>query len=150
MKPARHDVRDHDSLGEPSDRHTQSVHGFPQSRRLQPDEEQQRDDHIHGGPGKRHPQLLEGFVRHPLQSGDPSDGKKRDVTSPDPVAPRRERVAEFVEHDACKEREDESDALDDGLDALTLVPVDEGDPGDHHEEGGVHVEVNARDPCQFP
>jgi hypothetical protein len=34
-------------------------------------------------------------------------------------------MAKFVKHDAAKGRENESDTLDDGLDTLTLVPVEE-------------------------
>ena len=118
--------------------------------RLQPAEEQQRDDDVHGGPGQRHPQLLNRLVRHSFESGQASDGKQRDVAGPDPVPPRRERVAILVEHDAGKQRQDESNALDHRTQTLALVPVDQRYPCDHHQEGGVHVDVNSRDPRQFP
>ena len=117
---------------------------------MEPNEEQQRDHDVHRGSGKRHPQLLYGFVRHPFQPGEPSDGEQCDVTGPDPVATRRQGMAELVKHDASKERQNESDTLDDGLDTVTLVPVNERDPRDHHHERGVHVDIDAGDPGQFP
>jgi hypothetical protein len=59
-------------------------------------------------------------------------------------------MAKLVKHDAREERQNESDTLDHFLDTLTLVPVEERDPRDHHHEGGVYVDIDARDPCQFP
>ncbi len=68
----------------------------------------------------------------------------------DTVTRGRERVTKFVEHDARKQREDESHAFDHRRQALTLVPVDQRNPRDHHEERGVNVDVNSGNAYQFP
>jgi hypothetical protein len=41
-------------------------------------------------------------------------------------------MAEFVEHDAGKDSEDEPDAFDHRGDPVSLAPIGEADPPDHH------------------
>jgi hypothetical protein len=59
-------------------------------------------------------------------------------------------VTELVEHDAGEQGEDESYAFDYGSETVTLVPVDQRNPHDHHEERRVNVNVNSGNAYQFP
>jgi hypothetical protein len=59
-------------------------------------------------------------------------------------------MPELMEHNAAKQCEDEPHPFDHRRQALTLVPVDQRDPGDHHEEGGVNVDVDPGNARQFP
>ena len=55
-----------------------------------------------------------------------------------------------MEHDAGEQREDEPHAFDHRRQAVTLVPVQESDPCDDDHERRMHVDVDPRDPRQFP
>jgi hypothetical protein len=51
---------------------------------------------------------------------------------------------------AGEQREDEPDAVEHRRQALAPVPVHQGDPRDHHEEGRVHVDIDAGDAGELP
>ena len=87
------------------------------------------DDDVHRRAGERHHDLLAGLFRHALQPRQAADRQERDVRRLDAVAPRRQRMAEFVRHHAGEEREDEGDALDRRVRPALLV-VGDGDPGE--------------------
>ena len=64
----------------------------------------------------------------------------------DAVAARRERMAEFVRHDAGEEGEDEGDPLDGRLRSALLV-VGDGDPGEEQQERDVDADFGAEQPA---
>jgi hypothetical protein len=79
-----------------------------------------------------------------------ADWEQGDVSRANAVTRGGQRVTELMEYDAAKECEDESYAFGDCRHAVTLVPVDQRDPGDHHEERGVKVDVDPGNAGQFP
>jgi hypothetical protein len=102
------------------------------------------------GTGERDEQFLPRILGHPLEPRHAADGEQRDVARANAVVPRRERVAELVEHDDREQREDEDDARRGVGKAPPLEKVSHADPREQDEKGGVHVDVDARDPPQLP
>ena len=112
------------------------------------DEPEPGGDHeVHRGPGERDDHLLPGILGHLLEHGDAADRQQRDVFGCNAVAPRGERMAVFVQHDAEEEQQDEGEPGDDAGKRAGLGPVDIAEPDEQQEERRVDIDV---DPGETP
>ena len=110
------------------------------------DEDQDRgDDHVDQRPGDGDDDLLRRILGDARQAGEAADRQQRDVGRGDAVAPRGDRVAELVQHDAGEHRDDERDAVDRRGGAALRI-LGEADPGKQDQEGQVDADLAARDP----
>ena len=117
---------------------------------LEQDKEGGRDDHVDGRSGQSHPQFLQRFVRHPFQPRQTTNGQQRDVPCLDAVSRRHERVAEFVQHDARKQREDEAHAFQRLCHAGARRPVTQDNKSDENQERRIHIHADTAKLTDFP
>ena len=116
---------------------------FPGSKEA-PDHDIKRegDDHVDRRSGQRNDQFLPWFVRHTLQPGNAADRKERNIRGVDPVGAGGQGMAEFVEDDTDKEKNDEGKPGKDRRQS-TLCVVDRPEPGEEEEKGRVDADVDA-------
>ena len=108
-------------------------------------DQHRRDDDVDQRPGDGDDDLLGRVLRHARQARQPADGQQRDVRRGDAVAARGERMAEFVQHDAGEDGDDEDDAVHRRRRAAVEI-LGKPDPGEQDQEGQVDPDFAARDP----
>ena len=115
-----------------------------------PGEKHDRNEHIHCRSGQGYPEFLDWHIWYSFKSRQSPDREQGNVLRADAVAGGCQRVAKLVEHDAGEQHKDESYAFDHRRQILILVPVDQRNPRDHHEERGVNIDVDSGNAYQFP
>ncbi len=55
-----------------------------------------------------------------------------------------------MKHDAQNQRQDEADTVNNRRDRAVLLPIDDRNPRNHHEEGDVHVNIDSCDSGEPP
>ena len=116
----------------------------------QPGKQRRRDDYIHGWTRQRDPEFLPGIIGHSFQASYSADGQERNVASLDAVLRRHQRMPELVQQHAGEEGQDEPNAGQYGVEALSLRPVDQNKKANQDQERGMHINADASERTEFP
>ena len=103
-----------------------------------------RDDHVDQWPGQRDDDLLAWLLGHALERGDATDRQHRHRRGGDAELTRRDDVAEFMQHDADEQDDDEDDALDCRIETAVII-IGGPDEGEEQEKGDVDADGSATD-----
>ncbi len=105
-------------------------------------------DHVNQRASDSDNQFLPRLVGHTLKSGHPTNREQRDIRRGNPKSSRCQDVAEFVQQNAAKERQDKQHARNRGRRASYLI-IGKSDPCQKEEERNVDAHFRSGDTSDF-